>query len=106
MKGLQAQDSKDCPDKLMEEGALGLIRVNGKTPAERRGEARRTAIVRARPSVHSAKARWPLSAPNPTFAGSPLQHDRLKAHDGFKTAKHQNQQKDFYRFACHIDTRE
>jgi hypothetical protein len=42
MKGLQAQDSKDSPDKLMEEGALGLIRVNLKTPAERRAE-RRTA---------------------------------------------------------------
>jgi len=41
---------------------------------------------------------------NPALARSPLQHDRLKAHSGLKTAKHQNQQKDFHHFACHIDT--
>jgi hypothetical protein len=50
------------------------------------------------------KNRWPLSAPNPAFARSPLEHDRLGPQCGLKTAKHENQQKDFHHFACHIDT--
>jgi len=52
------------------------------------------------------KNRWPLSAPNLAFARPPLQHGRLQAHGSLKTAKHENQQKDFHRFACHIDTQE
>jgi len=41
---------------------------------------------------------------SPAFARSPLQHDRLKTQGGLKTAKHENQQKDLDRIACHIDT--
>jgi len=51
-------------------------------------------------------AHWPSSAPIPALARSPLQHDRLQAHGGLKTAEHENQEKDFHRFACHIDTQE
>jgi hypothetical protein len=47
-----------------------------------------------------------LSAPNLAFAKPPLQHGRLQAHGSLKTTKHENQQKDFHRFACHIDTQE
>jgi hypothetical protein len=45
-----------------------------------------------------------LSAPNPAFARPPLEHDGLDAQCGLKTAKHENQQKDFHHFAFHIDT--
>jgi hypothetical protein len=33
-----------------------------------------------------------------------FQNNRLDAHRGLKTAKHEKQQKDFHRFACHIVT--